>query len=132
MREIAAERRLLADAHRRHRRERCREPGRECAHLGGPRQRTVGGERSQRQPSTRRSDGAKLLEPPQADHASGPDELLLHQDHQRRATGHDEGVLGILRKQRDGLVKRLGFEVVERPHRPDAVPRARAIARAMP
>ena len=131
MREIAADRRLLPDPDGRDRRERGGERRRVRADRVRSRERTVGRERPEPQAPDRagRVDRAQLREAAKSDDARGPDELLLHQDDQRRPAGHDERVLGVFAQERQGLIERVRLAVLERPHRID---RAVAIARAIP
>src|SRR5438876_12086630 len=76
-----------------------------------------------------RSDLAELNDPAETEHARGPHEILLHEDDERSAAGHDEGVVGVGGQDRERLVERLGLDVLERPHRAS---RAFEIARAIP
>ena len=86
-------------------------------------------ERSERNARIGRADLAKLRDPAESEHALRPHEVLLHQDDECRAPGHDERVIGIAGEDLERLVEGFGLEVVEWSHRAS---RAFAIARVIP
>src|SRR5439155_17272527 len=108
--EIATERRLLADPHGRDRRERRRECRGMPAYPLRARERAECRERSEGNARIGYADLAKLRYPAQSEHALWPHEVLLHQDHERRAPGHDEGVIGIAGEDLERLAERFGLE----------------------
>ncbi len=74
-------------------------------------------------------DLAKLRDPAEAEDALWTHEVLLHQDDERGAPGHDERVIGIAGEDLERLVEGIGLDVVEWSHRTS---RAFAIARVIP
>ena len=129
MREIPADRRLIADADRGDAPERVGQGWTVGERVGRPLHGAVRRHRADPQAAVRHGrDAAELIDRAQPDHVPGPEEALTQEEHGRGPAGHEVRVLAVSVEQRERLSERPRLVVIER----HAGPAARWIARTIP
>ena len=116
VRERAADRGHVADAHRCHATERLRENGQALRHerrdLGLP----VRNQRAEADRTARRLDPVEPFDVAQAHETTGKHQALPHHRHQRGAARDDPGVVAVLLEEREHLVDGTRRPIVEGVH----------------